>query len=119
MAYTDKLYHHLTPYNDWLLPNSIRLSLHNLCIALCEVSIRQWVMYQPTDSRLPNAITFSFFLNFTKCMKNCHYSFLQSEENWELTQDLYLKVFNEHIRIDFDFFFNFCYHKLGTPITKQ
>ena len=52
-------------------------------------------------------------------MKNCHYSFLQSEENWELTQDLYLKVFNEHIRIDFDFFFNFCYHKLGTPITKQ
>jgi hypothetical protein len=26
-------------------------------------------------------------------MKNWHYSFLQSEENWELTQDLYLQVY--------------------------
>jgi len=87
MVYTNKLHRHLTPYNDWLLPNSIKLSLHNLCIALCEVSIRQWAMYQPTDSHLPKRNYVLIFLIFTKCMKNCHYSCLQSGENWELTQD--------------------------------
>jgi hypothetical protein len=77
----------------------------------------QWAMYKHT-ALYQNAITFPF-LNFTKCMKTCRYSFLQSWKNWEMTQDYYLQVCNKQIRITLNIpFFCFGYHNLGTQITN-